>query len=54
MTKSLPPTLLAFWSLPTDQALRQLKSRPQGLSREEAEQRLIDYGAKRFQVILFC
>ena len=25
MTKSMPPTLVAFWSLPTEQALRQLK-----------------------------
>jgi Mg2+-importing ATPase len=45
MTKSMPPTLVAFWSLPTEQALRQLKSRPQGLSCQEAEQRLIEYGA---------
>jgi Mg2+-importing ATPase len=54
MTKSMPPTLLSFWNLPTEQALHQLKSRPQGLSRQEAEQRIIDYGANRFQVILFC
>jgi Mg2+-importing ATPase len=45
MTKSIPPTLDSFWSLPTEQALHQLKSRPQGLSRQEAEQRLIEYGA---------
>ena len=45
MTKSMPLTLLAFWSLPTEQVLRQLKSSPQGLSRQEAQQRLIDYGA---------
>jgi len=40
-----PPTLSAFWSLPTEQVLCQLNSRPEGLSHQEAQQRLIEYGA---------
>ena len=40
-----PRPLSTFWSLPTEQVLRQLKSSPQGLSHQEAQQRLIDYGA---------
>jgi Mg2+-importing ATPase len=34
-----------FWNLPVEQVLDQLKSSPQGLSRQEAQQRLIQYGA---------
>jgi P-type Mg2+ transporter len=37
--------LPSFWSLPAEQVLQQLKSSPQGLSRQEAQQRLIQYGA---------
>lgn len=32
-----PPPLSTFWSLPTEQVLRQLKSSPQGLSHQEEE-----------------
>ena len=38
----IPPS---FWNLPTEQVLERLKSNPQGLSRQEAQQRLTQYGA---------
>ncbi|PSB27179.1 magnesium-translocating P-type ATPase [Stenomitos frigidus] len=41
MSHVLPP----FWHLPTEQALQQLKSSRQGLTRQEAQHRLIEYGA---------
>lgn len=34
-----------FWSLPADQVLTQMKSTTAGLSRQEAQQRLSEYGA---------
>ena len=41
----MPQVLPSFWSLPAEQVLQQLKSSPQGLSCQEAQQRLIQYGA---------
>jgi P-type Mg2+ transporter len=41
----MPQILGSFWNLPTEQVLAQLKSNPQGLSRQEAQQRLTQYGA---------
>ena len=41
----MPQVLPSFWSLPAEQVLVQLKSNPQGLSRQEAQQRLTQYGA---------
>ncbi|HEY9751725.1 MAG TPA: magnesium-translocating P-type ATPase [Coleofasciculaceae cyanobacterium] len=41
----MPQVLASFWNLPAAQVLLQLKSTPQGLSRQEAQQRLIQYGA---------
>jgi len=35
----------SFWNLPTEQVLQQLKTSSQGLSRQEAQQRLSQYGA---------
>jgi len=35
----------AFWSLPADELLRQLQTAPQGLSSDEARERLARYGA---------
>ena len=37
-------TLPTFWHLPAEQVLDQLKSNPQGLSNQEAKQRLMQYG----------
>ncbi|QLE49198.1 magnesium-translocating P-type ATPase [Nostoc sp. C057] len=41
----MPQVIPSFWSLPAEQVLDQLKSSPQGLSRQEAQQRLTQYGA---------
>jgi len=41
----MPQVLSSFWSLPPQQVLQQLKSNSQGLSRQEAQQRLTQYGA---------
>ncbi|MBC7824710.1 MAG: magnesium-translocating P-type ATPase, partial [Candidatus Parcubacteria bacterium] len=41
----MPEPLSSFWNLPIDQVLDRLKSRVQGLSRQEAQQRLSEYGA---------
>ncbi|MCY7389967.1 MAG: magnesium-translocating P-type ATPase, partial [Leptolyngbyaceae cyanobacterium CAN_BIN12] len=41
----MPQALPSFWSLPAEQVLQQLKSSSQGLSRQEARQRLSEYGA---------
>ncbi|MFE1744855.1 magnesium-translocating P-type ATPase [Coleofasciculus sp. H7-2] len=41
----MPQVLPSFWNLPAEQVLHQLKSTPQGLSRQEAQQRLTQYGA---------
>lgn len=41
-----PPT---FWSLPTDQVLQQTRSTTAGLSRQDAKQRLSQYGANSLQ-----
>lgn len=41
----MPQVLSLFWSLPAEQVLHQLKSSLQGLSRQEAQQRLTQYGA---------
>ncbi len=38
-------SLSQFWSLSIEQVLQQLKSTPLGLSHQDAQQRLIDYGA---------
>ena len=35
----------SFWNLPAEQVLQQIESNPQGLSRQEAQKRLIQYGA---------
>ncbi|WP_292803615.1 magnesium-translocating P-type ATPase [Nostoc sp. NMS7] len=39
------PQLSTFWSLPTDQVLQQTHSTTAGLSRQDAKQRLSEYGA---------
>ena len=36
----------SFWNLPEEQVLQQIESNSQGLSRQEAQKRLIQYGAK--------
>ncbi|MBD2509966.1 magnesium-translocating P-type ATPase [Nostoc muscorum FACHB-395] len=41
----MPQVIPSFWSLPAEQVLDQLKSSHQGLSRQEAQQRLTQYGA---------
>jgi len=41
----MPQALSSFWSLSAEQVLQQLKSSHQGLSRQEAQQRLSEYGA---------
>ena len=41
----MPEPLSSFWNLPIEQVLDRLKSRVQGLSRQEAQQRLSQYGA---------
>ncbi|MCL1470545.1 magnesium-translocating P-type ATPase [Argonema antarcticum] len=41
----MPQVLPSFWHLPAEQVLQQLKSGLQGLSRQEAQQRLSEYGA---------
>ncbi len=41
----MPQVLSSFWNLPAEQVLDKLKSSLQGLSRPEAQQRLIQYGA---------
>lgn len=38
------PQLSNFWNLSADQVLVQLQSNPQGLTTEDAKQRLIKYG----------
>ncbi|WP_202985796.1 HAD-IC family P-type ATPase [Nostoc sp. UIC 10630] len=40
----MPQVIPSFWSLPAEQVLDQLKSSHQGLSRQEAQQRLTQYG----------
>jgi len=39
------PQLSTFWSLPTEQVLQQMRSTTAGLSRQDAKQRLSEYGA---------
>ena len=39
------PQLSNFWNLPADQVLVKVQSTPQGLSSEDAKQRLTQYGA---------
>ncbi|QLE42871.1 magnesium-translocating P-type ATPase [Nostoc sp. C052] len=39
------PQLSTFWSLPTDQVLQQMHSTTSGLSRQDAKQRLSEFGA---------
>jgi len=46
MSQVLP----SFWSLPAEQVLDQLKSGSQGLSRQEARQRLSEYGANKLRI----
>lgn len=41
----MPQALLSFWHLPAEQVLQHLKSSRQGLSRQEAQKRLSEYGA---------
>jgi Mg2+-importing ATPase len=41
----MPSQLSAFWSLPTAQVLQTLHASADGLSRQEAQQRLTEYGA---------
>jgi P-type Mg2+ transporter len=41
--------LSSFWNAPVEQVLQQLESTPQGLSRKEAQQRLLQYGANRLR-----
>ena len=41
----MPEPLSSFWNLSIEQVLDRLKSRVQGLSRQEAQQRLSEYGA---------
>ena len=41
----MPQVLSSFWNLPAEQVLDQLKSSSQGLSPQEAQQRLSKYGA---------
>src|SRR5208337_2386470 len=43
-------TLAAFWSVPAADLLQQLDTSPQGLSREEAKQRLARFGANQLGV----
>ena len=45
----MPQVLTSFWNLSTEQVLLQLKSTPQGLSHQEAQERLIQYGANSLQ-----
>lgn len=45
----MPQVLASFWNLSTEQVLLQLKSTPQGLSHQEAQERLIQYGANSLQ-----
>src|SRR6476469_9051498 len=40
-----------FWSLPTDQVLQQTHSTTSGLSRQDAKQRLSEYGANSLKKI---
>lgn len=42
-------TLAAFWSVPAADLLQQLDTSPQGLSREEAKQRLARFGANQLR-----
>ncbi len=41
----MPQVLLSFWNLPAEKVLVILNSTPQGLSRQESQQRLTQYGA---------
>ncbi len=41
----MPQVSPSFWNLPAEQVLQQIESTPQGLSRQEAQKRLIQYGA---------
>jgi len=41
----MPQVIPSFWNLSAEKVLDQLKSSPQGLSRQEAQQRLTQYGA---------
>lgn len=41
----MPQVLRSFWNLPAEKVLYQLKSNPQGLSSQEAQQRFVQYGA---------
>ena len=45
----MPQVLASFWNLSTEQVLLQLKSTPQGLSHQEAQERLIQYEANSLQ-----
>ncbi|MEY2833427.1 MAG: hypothetical protein RLZZ574_2686, partial [Cyanobacteriota bacterium] len=48
-SESMPQVLSSFWNLPAEQILHQLKSRLQGLSSQEAQQRLIQYGSNNLK-----
>lgn len=39
------PVIPSFWNLSTDRLLQQIESNIQGLSRQEAHKRLLQYGA---------
>ena len=41
----MPPVMPTFWNLPTEKVLQQLNSTAQGLSPQEAKQRLMQFGA---------
>ncbi len=41
----MTPISAAFWSIPSDELLKQLETTPQGLTGEEARRRLVRYGA---------
>jgi P-type Mg2+ transporter len=45
----MPQNLSSFWALSVEQVLDQLESSPQGLSRQEVQQRLVKYGANRLK-----
>ncbi|MEA5573703.1 magnesium-translocating P-type ATPase [Calothrix sp. UHCC 0171] len=48
-TTPMNPQLSTFWSLPTEQVLQQMHSTISGLSRQDAKQRLSEYGANRLK-----
>ncbi len=47
LNSSKPETINAFWNTPAEQQLKQLATTLQGLSDEEAKQRIERYGANR-------